>query len=156
MGGTVSVHAGCNFDGQSSGQLQVGDYNTLNIAFGMGIGDNSIQSIRVQKGWKVTVYEHPNFQGASLDLTQDTNLCGGIGKWTTTFPGTNNAVHKNISSFKVSRINGFENVDEPSSDSETSFENFTDFSNNYYLLILAIVLLIAFLNRERLMKMIKA
>ena len=37
----------------------------------------------------------------------------------------------------------------------SSFENVDDSYNSYYILIFAIILLIAFLNRERLMKMIK-
>ena len=150
MGGTVSVDAGCNFHGQSSGQLQVGDYNIGQ----MGVPNDSIQSIKIAPGWKVTFYEHADFKGGSKDLTNSLVLCG----WGSLhkFDGTDTRIYKNISSFKVRKINGFENVDEPYSDSETSIENFTDFSNSYYILILAVVLLIAFLNRERLMKMIKA
>ena len=151
MGNIVSFHTGCNFDGQSSGSLNVGDYDIGQ----MRVPNDSIKSIKITPGFKVTVYEHAGFQGGSFDLTGDVKLCGwplGLIK----FPGTNTPITSNTSSFRIRKINGFENVDEPSSDSETSIENFTDFSNSYYILILAIVLLIAFLNRERLMKMIKA
>jgi len=150
MGAAVSFHTGCNFDGQSSGPLGVGDYDIGQ----MKVPNDSVKSIKISPGFIVTVYEHAGFQGGSFNLNRDLAFCGWLQG--ATFPGTNTLVANNISSFRIRKIGGFENVDEPSTDSENSFENFTDFSNSYYLLILAVVLLIAFLNRERLMKMIKA
>ena len=135
MGNIVSFHTGCNFDGQSSGSLKEGDYDIGQMV----VPNDSIQSIKITPGYKVTVYEHAGFQGASHVITSDFRFCG----WTAINFSNGTPVSKNISSFKIRKTNSFENVDQPSTNSD------------YYLLILAIVLLIAFLNRESLIKFIK-
>ena len=33
--------------------------------------DDCVSSLRIAPGWRATLYEHPDFKGASLDVTED-------------------------------------------------------------------------------------
>lgn len=67
--GNATVYADCPFAGTAVG-LAVGDYTQAQLQ-GMGIANNSISSVRVQSGYKITLYADDNFGGNSLELTAD-------------------------------------------------------------------------------------
>ena len=52
--------------------LAPGKYNLKDLSF----GHDTLSSVRVPKGWKVTLYMHHNFQGPVKVLTQDTKYVG--------------------------------------------------------------------------------
>ena len=135
MGNLTSVSTGCNLEGAIARGVGSFDMNDL------GVPNDSIKSIKIPAGFRMTVYEHAGFQGASRAFNGDgntINFCFDMFK----FDNTNTNIKDNISSYRIEKIAGFENVNN---------------SNiYYYLLILAIFLLIAYINRERLMNMIKA
>ena len=62
----------CYYNGRSS-SLEVGNYNVDQMV----LPNDFISSVRVPSGLKVTLYEHSNFQGRSVDLTRDTECLAG-------------------------------------------------------------------------------
>jgi hypothetical protein len=136
MGNTLpTFYTGCNFSGIVS-TLEAGKYNLNQI----GLPNDTIQSIRVPKGFKVTLYEHADYQGgnAVLDATKEPvelNYCGwgALNKFNT---GTN--VSKNISSILVEQVSGFENT-----------EGFIgDNGHTYWICILILVLFIVLISKN--------
>jgi len=75
--GVATTYKDCNFSG-SAASLPVGDY-TLSALNSRGILNDDISSIRVTSGYKVTLYEHDNFTGATLVLTADNSCLVGAG-----------------------------------------------------------------------------
>jgi hypothetical protein len=53
-------------------ELDLGNYDIESLA----IGDKQLSSLRVPKGIKVTLYEHPGFTGQSKIFTEDTPWVG--------------------------------------------------------------------------------
>ena len=62
----ATFYFNCNYEGQSS-TLGPGRYDIPQ----MGIPNDSISSIRIPNGLKVTIFEHGGFGGRSLELTGD-------------------------------------------------------------------------------------
>jgi hypothetical protein len=62
----VTLFTGCPFSGASV-SLGVGDYNMNQI----GLPNDSISSLRVPSGLQLTLYEHNNFEGASVAISSD-------------------------------------------------------------------------------------
>ena len=75
--GQAITYKDCNFTGSAVG-LAVGDYN-LAALNSRGILNDDISSIKVQSGYKVTLYENDNFGGATLVLTADNSCLVGAG-----------------------------------------------------------------------------
>jgi hypothetical protein len=141
MGNTLpTFYTGCNFTGIIS-TLSAGKYDLNQI----GLPNDSIQSVKVPKGFKVTLYEHGGFQGGNyvLDGTNagvELSSCGfaALVKFNT---GTN--VNKNTSSILVEQISGFENSSESKSNN----------GHRYWIYLLVLILFVVlFYNREKIMK----
>ncbi|MEM9003400.1 MAG: hemopexin repeat-containing protein [Cyanobacteria bacterium P01_F01_bin.86] len=62
--------------GQYSGASQALQPGRYNIATLEAINDNVLSSVKVPDGWRVTLYEDPDFQGRSKTLTADTPWVG--------------------------------------------------------------------------------
>ncbi len=62
----VSLFTDCPFSATSV-SLGVGDYNMDRI----GLPNDSISSVRVPSGLQLTLFEHSNFEGASVTITSD-------------------------------------------------------------------------------------
>lgn len=75
--GVATAYQDCNYGGAAAG-LPVGDYN-LSAMISRGINNDWISSIRVNSGYKVTLYEHDNYTGATLVLTGDNSCLVGAG-----------------------------------------------------------------------------
>jgi hypothetical protein len=75
--GVATMYKDCNFSG-SAVSLPVGDY-TLSALNARGILNDDVSSIRVTSGYRVTLYEHDNFGGATLVLTGDNSCLVGAG-----------------------------------------------------------------------------
>jgi hypothetical protein len=102
-GGAVSnrvalVHKDCNYTGSVIG-LPLGDYN-LSQLISRGILNDDLSSIQVASGYRVILYEHDNFTGASLTVTANNSCLVGAG-WNdrasslrvqTNLPGLNQTV----------------------------------------------------------------
>ncbi|UOB18382.1 glycosyl hydrolase family 18 protein [Abyssalbus ytuae] len=67
--GVVTLYQHCPYDGYAIG-LSEGSY-TLAQLQAMGMSDNAISSIKVQSGYKATLYDGDNFTGDSLVKTSD-------------------------------------------------------------------------------------
>ena len=141
MGNTLpTFYTGCNFTGITS-TLSAGKYDLNQI----GLPNDSIQSVRVPKGFRVTLYEHGGFQGgtAVIDGTKapvESTYCG-FGALTKFNTGTN--INKNTSSILVEQISGFENSEESNGNN----------GYRYWIYILILILLVVlFNNREKIMK----
>ncbi|HYC85156.1 MAG TPA: carbohydrate-binding protein [Chryseosolibacter sp.] len=80
-GGTISgvatLYKDCNFSG-SAVALPVGDY-TLSALNARGVLNDDISSVRVTSGYKITLYEHDNFGGASIVVTGENSCLVGAG-----------------------------------------------------------------------------
>lgn len=72
----VTAYAECNNTGFYGG-LKVGDYTQADLN-SLGILNNDISSLKVNQGFKVTLFDKDNFSGDSISLTADT-LC--LGDW---------------------------------------------------------------------------
>jgi hypothetical protein len=68
----ASFYEHSNYQGKSE-QLTVGSYPEITKK---GISDNSLSSVKVPSPWKVTLYEDPDFKGASTVLKSDTTFVG--------------------------------------------------------------------------------
>ncbi|UYZ63114.1 cellulase family glycosylhydrolase [Hymenobacter weizhouensis] len=81
--GVATFYKNCNYDGAAVA-LPAGDY-TLGQLQSRGILNDDVSSLRVNSGYEVQLFEHDNFQGASLTLTVS-NSCLvanalGTGNW---------------------------------------------------------------------------
>jgi hypothetical protein len=76
--GVATTYKDCNYAGSAVG-LPVGDYN-LAALNSRGILNDDVSSIRVNAGYRVTLYENDNFGGASLVITAD-NSCLVAAGW---------------------------------------------------------------------------
>jgi hypothetical protein len=65
----VVVYQHTNFGGTTA-SFAVGDYN-LAAMISRGASNDDVSSVRVASGYRVTFYEHDNFQGATLVRTGD-------------------------------------------------------------------------------------
>jgi hypothetical protein len=68
-GGVATMYKDCNYAGNAV-SLNAGTY-TLSQLNAMGILNDDISSIKVNSGYKVTLYKHDNFGGAALVKTGD-------------------------------------------------------------------------------------
>jgi hypothetical protein len=75
--GVTTVYKDCNFGGNAV-SLPVGDY-TLSQLISRGVANDDISSLRVTSGYRVTLYEHDNFTGATLAITADNSCLVGAG-----------------------------------------------------------------------------
>ncbi|UOB18379.1 beta-1,3-glucanase family protein [Abyssalbus ytuae] len=67
----VTLYQHCPYDGYAIG-LAEGSY-TLAQLQALGMSDNAISSIKVQSGYKATLYDEDNFTGTSLEKTADSD-----------------------------------------------------------------------------------
>ncbi|MFY1831952.1 Vps62-related protein [Myxococcus fulvus] len=67
----VTIYKGNHFQGASQ-QLLAGRYDLGQLT----IGNDTLRSIRVPEGYRVTLYWHSGFQGDQVVLTQDTDFTG--------------------------------------------------------------------------------
>jgi hypothetical protein len=58
--------------------LTEGDYTKDELWSYYGVADDTISSLRVPRGWKVTLYEGEHFDGASAVYTSDAPSLGGL------------------------------------------------------------------------------
>jgi len=65
----VTFYAECNYTGNQV-TLEVGEYDGAALAEN-GLGDNTISSVKIPRGYKVTGYQNNFFRGASVDLSED-------------------------------------------------------------------------------------
>jgi hypothetical protein len=75
--GVTTLYKDCNYGG-SSVSLPVGDY-TLSALNSRGVLNDDISSIKVNSGYKVTLFENDNYGGATLVLTADNSCLVGAG-----------------------------------------------------------------------------
>ena len=64
----VTVYADANYEGASQ-SFGLGDYGYYDLVD--GIGNDTMSSIRIAQGYRVTLYNDANFQGDCRELTQD-------------------------------------------------------------------------------------
>lgn len=76
--GPVTVYKDCNYAGYAV-NLSTGTY-TLSQLNALGILNDDISSLKVTSGYKVTLYKHDNFGGATLAVTAD-NACLVANNW---------------------------------------------------------------------------
>lgn len=69
MSGSITVYTNANYTG-SSKQLGVGRYNDI------GIGNDSLSSLRIGAGMKATLYADGGFKGSSMVCVRDTPYVG--------------------------------------------------------------------------------
>ncbi|RRJ67645.1 hypothetical protein EHV15_18345 [Paenibacillus oralis] len=69
-----AFYVDANYKGNSV-SLEAGSYNVADL-IAKGIPNDSISSVKVPSGYKVTLYEHKDFQGASKVLLADTSYVG--------------------------------------------------------------------------------
>ncbi|MBX2823862.1 MAG: hypothetical protein KTR33_03970 [Gammaproteobacteria bacterium] len=65
----VTLYADCYYSGQSV-TLPVGEYDARALAAN-GLADNTISSIKIPKGYRLTGYENDFYRGGSLALAED-------------------------------------------------------------------------------------
>ncbi|OLT60529.1 hypothetical protein BJP37_17440 [Moorena bouillonii PNG] len=65
----VIVYQNQNYGGTSQ-EFVPGEYNISELYD--GVGNDTISSLKVPKGWTVTLYQHANFQGKTKTFTDDT------------------------------------------------------------------------------------
>ena len=75
--GVTTVYKDCNYGG-SAIALPVGDY-TLSALNARGVLNDDISSLKVNAGYKVTLYENDNYGGAQLVVTADNSCLVGAG-----------------------------------------------------------------------------
>lgn len=67
--GPVTLAEHCNYGGYNVG-LPVGNY-TLSQLLARGVRNDDISSLRVQSGYRITLYQHDNFTGNAVTKTGD-------------------------------------------------------------------------------------
>ncbi|UOB17903.1 hypothetical protein [Abyssalbus ytuae] len=73
-GGVVTFYQHCDFKGYAVA-LPAGNY-TIGQLEAYGIKNDDLSSVRIEDGYRVTIYEHNNFEGNSLILTSNTTCFG--------------------------------------------------------------------------------
>jgi Peptidase inhibitor family I36 len=68
---TVVVYQDADYQGASQ-ELSAGSYDIHDLEF----GNDQLSSLKVPPGFKVTLYEHANFEGQSISFTEDTPWVG--------------------------------------------------------------------------------
>lgn len=71
MSSQVVIYRHVNFEGASQA-LNIGNYDMIDLA----IGNDTVSSLRVPPGLKVTLYQNAGFRGGSKVFTQDTAWVG--------------------------------------------------------------------------------
>ncbi|MET8756198.1 hypothetical protein ABZW32_39840 [Streptomyces sp. NPDC004667] len=66
-----TVYVDAHYKGASA-RLAAGTYGIIDPQ----VGEDTISSVRVPAGWKVTLYDHQNLKGDTLQLTADTPYVG--------------------------------------------------------------------------------
>ncbi|MFE3578226.1 hypothetical protein [Streptomyces vinaceus] len=66
-----TIYVDANYGGASA-RLAAGKYNVVDPQ----IGDDTISSVRVPAGWKITLYDSQDLKGDTLALTTDTPYVG--------------------------------------------------------------------------------
>jgi hypothetical protein len=77
----VMLYQDCDYNAGTSGyavQLTKGSYNLGGLG-PRGFFNDSLSSIKIPAGWKVTLYKDDNFKGTTKVLTADNNCLTGIG-----------------------------------------------------------------------------
>jgi hypothetical protein len=77
----VMLYQDCDYNAGTSGyavQLTKGSYN-LGGLVPRGFSNDTLSSIKIPAGWKVTLYKDDNFKGTIKVLTADNNCLTGIG-----------------------------------------------------------------------------
>lgn len=74
----VAVFKECNYAASYSAGLPLGRYTAADLDF-IGMPNKAISSIKVQPGYKATLYTGDNFSGTSLVKTADSNCLVGEG-----------------------------------------------------------------------------
>ncbi len=74
----VTVFKDCNYAGTAAAGFFMGRYSRAALIFS-GISDNEISSLKVQPGYRVTLYDQDNFQGNSVVKTSDEGCLAGEG-----------------------------------------------------------------------------
>lgn len=72
--GPIKVYRDCDYRGTQTG-LPIGRYTFADLK-SLGIKNDDISSLKVSPGYRVTLYEHDNFQGASAVRTEDQSCLG--------------------------------------------------------------------------------
>lgn len=71
---TAVAYKDCDFKGPAL-NLPIGQYTLADLQM-MGVSNDDISSLRVQAGYRATLFEHDNFQGASTVRTADQSCLG--------------------------------------------------------------------------------
>lgn len=74
----AAIFYDANYSSYFSSGLWVGDY-TLTDLERIGWLDNKLTSLKVASGYKMTIFRDDNFQGESLELTEDVTNLGAVG-----------------------------------------------------------------------------
>ncbi len=77
--GNVTLYLDCSFAG-SSVRLSEGSYTMAQLE-ALGVPNDKVSSLRVQSGYKATLYWDDNFGGASLVKTSDDSCLTNDGDW---------------------------------------------------------------------------
>ena len=109
----VWVYDQAAFQGRMQ-QLSPGTYNMQQLS----IGNDAISSVKVPQGMRVILFEHANFEGARLTLTQDSRALGDFNKLTSSMivermnnnNNTNNNTNTNTNTNNSSNTNNTNNM----------------------------------------------
>jgi hypothetical protein len=99
----VTIYADNNYSGASQ-CLRAGNYRKTDLK----IGENSVSSVKVRSGMKVTLYEHDQYTGAKLVAASDTASVGSFNDMTSSLvvSATDTSVCSAIDTFKVTVSSG--------------------------------------------------
>lgn len=75
-GGIVTVYQNCNYTGYAIA-LPVGNY-TLDQLKSYGIVNDDLSSVRLENGYKITMYQNDNFGGESVEITGNNGCLGNF------------------------------------------------------------------------------
>jgi len=75
-GGIVTVYQNCNYTGYAIA-LPAGNY-TLAQLKSYGVVNDDLSSVRLENGYKITLYQNDNFGGESLLVTGNNSCLGGF------------------------------------------------------------------------------
>jgi predicted alpha-1,6-mannanase (GH76 family) len=64
-----------NYGGGSSPQIGTGSFTMTQLG-ALGVGNDSVSSLRIPTGWQVILYQNDNFTGTSWTFTSDTSYVG--------------------------------------------------------------------------------
>lgn len=74
VGGEARVYEHCDLDGWSK-PLGLGDYRAADLS--APYSDNNVSAVRASPGWMVTLFDGPNFDGASVTITGEDRCLAG-------------------------------------------------------------------------------